>query len=257
MEHSRVLLVTMTARRLGWTAFAFALAITITTALIHGYGTGWCFCAITTLEPPPPISTFALRFMQTGLLPVDSFARWLPRWLLSIPALYLAGLFTWFVVMLALLNTIAFAARVRVGRRIRLVGRERVRPRHLLIGVCILLTAGMAAGAMQRRAWLRQAEQVFAATMAATAGGGPPPPGVEFSMYAMRGDESYPATPEGRYEKRVDPRRAGDHFLDQFVIPYEYGGMLRSELGALYYFTVSSTKDGWSVFVHPPISGRQ
>ncbi len=225
--------------------------------LLYGYSTRWCFCAITTVEPPPELSTFVLRFLHLALLPMTSVPRWIPRGPLPIPALYVVALFTWFVVVLALLNAIVFAARVRVGRRIRLVGRERVRPAHLLIGVGILLAVAMAVGAMQRRAWLREAEQVFAATMAATAGGGPPPPGVEFSMYAMDGDTSYVATPEGRYEKRVEARRAGDHFLDQFVVPYEYGGMLRSQSGALYFFTVSSTKDGWSVFVHPPMSSRQ
>lgn len=248
----------MTARSLRWTALTVALAIQIATVLIYGIGTRWCFCAITTAEPSPTLPTFVLRFMQTGLLPVTSVARGLvlviPRELLPrVEVLYIVGLLAWFLAVLALLNAIVFAARIRVGRRIRLTGRESVRPAHLLIGVCILVAAAMAVGAMQRRAWLRQAEQVFAATMAATAGGGLPPPGVEFSMYAMRGDESYPATPEGRYETRVDPRKAGDHFLDRFVIPYEYGGVMRSESEALYYFTVSSTRDGWSVFVHPPI----
>jgi hypothetical protein len=159
--------------------------------------------------------------------------------------------------VLALLNAIAFAARVRVRRGLRLVGREGVRPAHLLLGVCILVTAAMAAGAMQRRAWLRQAEQVFTATMAATHGGGLPPPGVEFSMHAMDGDTSYLATPERRFETRVDARKAGDHFLDQFVIPYEYGGVVRFESGAVYYFNVSSSKNGWSVFLHQPISRRE
>lgn len=246
----------MTPRRLRWTAFAVALAIVGATMFIHGAGTRWCFCAITTTDPAPEISTFALRFMELGMLPMKSVARWMPRGLLPVQGLYLVAFLAWFLVVLGLLSVLALGARVRVGRGIRLVGRERVRPAHLLIGVCILLAAAMMVGAMQRRAWLRQAEQVFAATMAATAGGGLAPPGVEFSMYAMSGDTSYVATPEGRYETRVDARRAGDHFFDQFVLPYEYGGMLRSESGALYFFTVSATKDGWSVFVHPPMSSR-
>ncbi len=73
-------------------------------------------------------------------------------------------------------------------------------------------------------------------------------------MYAVDGDTSYLATRERRYETRVDARKAGDHFLDQFVIPYEYGGVVRFESGALYYFSVSSEKNGWSVFLHQPIA---
>lgn len=252
----------MTARSLRWTAFAIALTIQITAVLIYGVGTRWCFCAITTVEPPPALSTFAIRFMQTGLLPVNYAGRGLalviPRDLLPrVEVLYIVGLLAWFLAVLALLNAIVFAARVRVGRGMRLTGRESVRPAHLLIGVCILLVAAMAAGAMQRRAWLRQAEQVFTATMAATHGGGPPPPGVEFSMYAVDGDTSYLATPERRFETRVDARMAGDHFLDQFVVPYEYGGLVRFESGARYSFSVSSTKNGWSVFLHQPIARLQ
>jgi hypothetical protein len=242
----------MTARSHWITALAIALAIQIATVLIAGVGTRWCFCAITTMEPAPTLSTFVIRFLEMGLLPDDLLPRGTP-----IQARYIFGLQAWFLAVLALLTAIAFAARVRVRRGIRLVDRESVRPAHLLLGICILLAAAMAAGAMQRRAWLRQAEQVFTATMAATHGGGLPPPGVEFSMYAMDGDTSYLATPERRFDTRVDARKAGDHFLDQFVVPYEYGGVVRFQSGAPYYFTVSSTRNGWSVFLHQPIARPQ
>lgn len=251
----------MTARSLRWTAFSIALAIQVATALIHGIGTRWCYCAITTLEPAPALSTFGLRFLDMGVLPMTFLSRGLslvfPRGFVTVQALYILGILPWFLVVLALLNAIVFAVRVRVGRGIRLVGRKRVRAAHLLIGVCILVAAAMAVGAMQRRAWLRQAEQVFTATMAATHGGGPAPPGVAFSMYAEDRDSSYMATPERRYETRVDAHTAGDHFLDQFVVPYEYGGVMRFESGALYYFSVDSDENGWSVFLHPPIYRRE
>ncbi len=173
----------MTARSLRWTAFAIALTIQVTAVLIYGVGTRWCFCAITTLEPAPTLSPFAMRFMDVGLLPVTYVLRGLvlviPRELLPrVEVVYIVELVAWFLAVLALLNAIVFAARVRVGRGIRLTGREGVRPAHLLIGVCILAAAAMVVGVMQRRAWLRQAEQVFTATMAATHGGGLPPPGV-------------------------------------------------------------------------------
>lgn len=264
MEDSLVLRVTMTARSLRWTAFAIALTIQVTAVLIYGVGTRWCFCAITTAEPPPTLSTFAMRFMDVGLLPVTYVFRGLvlviPRDLLPrVEVVYIVALLAWFLAVLALLNAIVFAARVRVrvGRGVRLTGRESMRPAHLLIGVCILVAVTMVAGAMQRRAWLRQAEQVFIATMAATHGGGLPPPGVEFSMYAVDGDTSYLATPERRFETRVDARKAGDHFLDQFVVPYEYGGVVRFESGARYYFSVYPIKNGWSVFLHQSIARSQ
>jgi hypothetical protein len=247
----------MTARRLRWTALGAAVAIMTATMLIYGYGTRWCFCAITTAEPPPELSPFVQRFMMMGLLPVHSIGRGLllvfPRGFVPVQALVALGLLAWFLAVLALLKAIVFAARVRVGRRMRLAARERVRPVHLLIGVCIPLAASMAVGAMQRRAWLSEAERVFTATMAATHGGGPPPPGVEFSMHAVDGDTSYLATPERRFETRVDARKSGDHFVDQFVVPYEYGGVVRFESGALYYFSVYSTKNGWGVFLRQPI----
>lgn len=252
----------MTARSLRWTAFAIALAIQVTAVLIYGIGTRWCFCAITTAEPPPELSPFAMRLMQTGLLPVTYVFRGLvlviPRDLLPrVEVVYIVGLIAWFLAALTLLTAVAFAARVRVGRAIRLAARERVRPAHLLIGVCILLAAAMAFGAMQRRAWLRQAERVFTATMAATHGGALPPPGVEFAMYAVDGDSSYLATPERRYETRVSARQVGDHFLDQFVIPYVYAGAVRFESGAVYYFSVYPIENGWSVFLRQPIPRSQ
>jgi hypothetical protein len=86
--------------------------------------------------------------------------------------------------------------------------------------------------------------------MSAAGAGRPLPPGVDFSMDARRGDDFYATTPHGRFETRVDAHKAGDHFLDRFVVPYEYGGILRFESGTFYEFDVYTDKNGWNVYLH-------
>jgi hypothetical protein len=107
----------------------------------------------------------------------------------------------------------------------------------------------MAYGAMQRRAWLAEAEQVFAAAMAAASADRPLPTGVQFSMWEWRGDESVQAKPEARYAVRVDPRESGDWFLDRFVVPYHYGGLVRFESGRVYRFSVYRHEEGWGIHI--------
>lgn len=44
--------------------------------------------------------------------------------------------------------------------------------------------------------------------------------------------------PEARYAVKVDPRVSGDGFLDRFVVPYAYGGVVRFSSGRRYRFSV-------------------
>lgn len=114
----------------------------------------------------------------------------------------------------------------------------------------VVIGMGMAGGAMARRRWLSEAERVFAVTMAATSADRPLPRGVEFSMYESRGDDFVPVTPEARYVIEVDPARSGDHFLDRFVAPCEYGGSVRFESGKRYDFGVyRHHEDGWGIWL--------
>jgi hypothetical protein len=237
---------TMTARSLWITALVGAVAVHVAMVLTYGAITEWCFCAVLSAGPtviPPP---FVMRFLELATLPSTLLPRNLP-----VPAQMHYGLFSWFLALLALLHGLAFAARIRVGRGIRLAARERVRAAHLLLPACILLAASMAAGAMHRRAWLAEAEQVFAATLSAAGAGRPLPPGVDFTMRERRGDEYVSVNPQGSYATVVDAHASGDHFLDQFVTPYTYGGMLWFESGARYKFSVYPEKAGWNVHLHP------
>jgi hypothetical protein len=81
-----------------------------------------------------------------------------------------------------------------------------VRPWHLLLLAFPLVGAAMAYGAMQRRAWLAEAEQVFASALAAASGDRPLPPGVRFSMSGWRGGDIVDVKPEARFAVEVDPR---------------------------------------------------
>jgi hypothetical protein len=251
----------MTARRLRWTAFAIALAVQVAHIVVHGTLSDWCFCAITDQGPPPDPPTFVLRFLQFVRFP----AVWVMRemrgfvdfggW--GVQAFFGAGLICWFAALLALLHGMALAARLRVGgdgrgAHVRLVPLARVRASQMLLLTCVLLGAGMAYGAAERRRWISEAEQVFAATMAAASTGRPLPPRVGFSMVERRGREDVYVNPGPRFAVDVDPHVAGDHVLDQFVVPYEYGGWVRFPSGPRHEFTVWRERltGGWSVALY-------
>ncbi|HEX6368286.1 MAG TPA: hypothetical protein VF006_05105 [Longimicrobium sp.] len=219
----------MTARHLYRAAAATAFAVQTAMVLTYGTITGWCFCSVTGTPPPPVPPLFVRRFLDLAVLP----AAWMTQGL-AVQLIFVQNVTIWFVAVLALLYGMALAARVRIrparqtrGRRIGLVGQEHVRLWQMLLLGCVLIGMGMAGGAMARRRWLSQAEQVFAATIAAASADRPLPPRVEFSMYASRGDDRVYAPPEARYVLEVDPARSGDHFLDRFVVPYQYGGAVR------------------------------
>lgn len=242
----------MTPRRLRWTAFTLALAMQVGMVIAYGMATEWCFCAITGFPDPPVPPPFVIRFIEVAVLP----SAWM-RTGLGIGLLFILNLEMWFLALLALLHGMALLARVRFRRaagetgrrRLRLAEREAVRTRHLVLLAVPLLSVGMFAGAMYRRAWLSEAEQVFTATMAAASAGRPLPPGVELWMWEWRGDDMVDVTPEARYETRADPRIAGDRFLDRFVVPYEHGGKVRFESGRAYSFSVHRGDGGWSIEV--------
>jgi hypothetical protein len=240
----------MTGRSLQLTAAAIATSMQVAMVTIYGSYTDWCFCAVLTSEPSIPPPPFMMRFMELAVLPATRMAKGQP-----VELLFAYGLVVWSVVLLALLVGMTLAARLRVGRapagrRIRLAGQASVRAWHLLLIGSLLVGGAMAGGAAYRQRWLSQAEAVFAATMSAAGAGRSLPPGVDFSMDARRGDDFYPATPHGRFETRVDAHKAGDHFLDRFVVPYEYGGILRFESGDFYEFDVYTEKNGWNVDLH-------
>lgn len=253
----------MTARRLRWTAFAIALAMQGALIVVHGTLSDWCFCAITDDQPPPDPPTFVLRFLGFARLPAVlvmrgfrgfDFGGW------GVQAFFVAGLICWFFVLLVLLTGMVLAARVRIriasaspnGRRMWLVSRESVRPATLVLLGAVLIAVGMAAGAMARQRWLTEAEQVFAATMAAASTGRPLPPGVGFSMLERRGRADVYVNPGPRFAVDVDPHVAGDHVLDRFVVPYEYGGWVRFPSGPRHEFTVWRERltGGWSVTLY-------
>jgi hypothetical protein len=242
----------MTPRTLRWTAFSVALASQLWMVIGYGSMTGWCYCAILTAGPAKIPPTWVQRFTEVAALPATTLAKGLP-----VQGLFLFGLIGWFIVLVPLLEAMVLVARLRARPvRVRaadrdrpswLVPRESVRPLHLLAMGMMLIGVGMTAGAMERRAWLAEAEQVFAATMTAASTGRPLPPGVEFSMMERRGDEYVHLDPEPGFTVDVDPRESGDHFLDRFVVPYAYGGWVRFTSGARYELVVLSQVDGWSV----------
>lgn len=246
----------MTPRKLRWTAFAIALAMQVAMVIVYGSMTDWCFCAILDSEPsriPPP---FVMRYLELATFPATRVASGL-----GVEPLFVFSLIGWFVALWVLLNGMVFAARLRL-RPVRDAGRERhrwlaprqtVRPIHLLLMGIVLIAAGMTVGARHRRAWLAEAERVFAATMAAASAGRPLAPGVQFSMYERRGDEYRSVAPEPAYVAEPDPHQSGDHPLDLFVAPYTYAGSLRFASGARYEFSVLREKNGWSVLVHQPM----
>jgi hypothetical protein len=243
----------MTPRTLCWTALAIALAMHAGMIVAYGMMTDWCFCAISGYPDFPVPPPFVLRFTELVLLP----EKWLTK-ALPVAGLLVLNLEVWFIALLALLHAMALAARVRFrparggtpsGRRIWLAGREAVRPMHMVVLAGALLGAMMAGGAMYRRAWLAQAEQVFAATIAAASADRPLPAGVQFWMWEWRGDDMVDVKPDARYVVRVDPRVSGDWFLDRFVVPYSYGGVVRFDSGRAYYFDVHGNGNGWSVDV--------
>lgn len=252
----------MTSRKLRWTAFAIALAMQVTMVIAYGSMTDWCFCAILDSEPsriPPP---FVMRYLELATFPATRVASGL-----GVEPLFVLSLIGWFVALWLLLNAMVLAARLRLRpvrvvaadreRRTWLAPRETVRPLPLLLMGIVLIAAGMTAGARYRRAWLAEAEHVFAATMSAASAGRPFPPGVQFSMYERRGDDYRSVTPEPAYVAEPDPSQSGDHPLDRFVVPYTYAGTLRFASGARYEFSVLREADGWSVLLHQPMRARR
>ena len=250
----------MTARRLRWAAFAIALAMQVAMVAVYGSLTDWCFCAIAGSGPdqhPPP---FVMRFLELATLPATLLMSGL-----GVQALFVFSLIGWFDALLVLLNGMVLAVRVRIriastgldGRRMWLASRESVRPASILLLGAVLLAAGLEGGAMARRRWLSEAEQVFAATMAAASTGRALPPRVEFSMVERRGEEYVHLYPTPGFAIHADPHESGDHFLDRFVTPYAYGGWVRFPSGARYKFTVlhgrigwPADREGWTVSLH-------
>jgi len=250
----------MTARRLCWAAFAIALAVQAAMIVVDGSLSDWCFCAITEIGPPRVPPQFVLRFLEFARFP----AVWATRGLVGLgglgalggfglEAFFVFGLIGWFVAFLALLNGMVLAARIRIriastglnGRRMWLASRESVRPASILLLGALLIAGGMAGGVMARRRWLAEAEQVFAATMAAASTGRALPRHVEFWMVERRGREYVYVDPAPGFAIQADPHESGDHFLDRFVVPYTYGGLVRFPSGARYEFTVLRGKSGW------------
>lgn len=254
----------MPARHLYRAAATIALAVQVAMVATYGTITGWCFCSITSVPSPPVPPVYVMRFLDLAVLP----AAWMTKGL-AVPLIFVQNVTVWFVAVLVLLYGMTLAARVRIrpagrrhGRWIGLVDQERVRPWQMLLLGCVVIGIAMAGGAMARRRWLSEAERVFAATMAAASADRPLPPGVEFSMHEIRGDDFVYVTPEARYVLEVDPGRSGDHFLDRFVVPYEYGGAVRFESGRRFNFGVYRgvypERDGWSIHLDQfPRRGRR
>lgn len=244
----------MTADRLR--RMAIGIAITVQAAMVLTYGTltNWCFCSHSSGLPEPAVPpVYLMRFMDLAVLHVT--------WMRSghaVPLIVLNGVVTWGVAMLVLLHGMALVARVRVrpvrdgpgGRRVWLAGLDHVRPWQMLLLSSVLIGSGLSAGATARHRWLSEAEQVFAATMAAARADRPLPPGVEFSMWEWRGNDMVDVKPEARFTVEADPRESGDHFLDRFVVPYGYGGVLRFESGRRYRFLLYRSIDGWGIHIN-------
>ncbi len=257
----------MTWRTLTFVALAIALAVQIAMVLTYGAITDWCFCSHTGSPSPPVPPPFVMRFLDLAVLPAAMYERGL-----AVQVLFVLNLDAWFIGSLVLLHAMALAARVRVrplrvaagerARRVWLAPRESVRSWQMLVLGCVLIGAAMAAGALHRQRWLARAEQVFAATMSAAGAGRPLPPDVAFWMYELRDGEWWPADPVGRYDARVDPALSGTHLLDRFVVPYEYGGVLRFESGQRYEFSVHGRtpydrEARWSIYLHPEPRSRR
>jgi hypothetical protein len=231
----------LSQRRLRWIAITLALAMNAGTITVYGAITDWCFCSVTGLPEPPIPPPYLIRFLETVALPATLVTNG-P----GIGAMVILGLAGWFAVILALLNAITLVARIRIrarreeagGRRIGLAPASAVRPSHVLLLAGVLVAAGMAAGALARRAWLPDAERVFRTAMSAAGSGRALPAGVEFRMYDGMGDEMIRVTPIGGYTVQVDPRVAGNHLPDRFVTPLSYGGTVRFSSGKRYTFTV-------------------
>lgn len=244
----------MTPRALRWLAFGIALSVQIGMVVTYGMVTDWCFCAITGYPNPAIPPPYVTRFLELSTLPATLRIKGM-----GVQGLFVVNLEVWFGAVLALLHALAFAARLRVRspggaavrhrRRIWLASRESVRPGHMALLGCVLVGLGMAAGAMMRHRWLMEAERVFAATMAAASAGRPMPPGVEFWMYEVRSDDFVEVVPEAHYVAVVDPAESGDRFLDRFVVPYTYGGVVRFRSGRRYNFAVHRDEDGWGIDV--------
>jgi hypothetical protein len=251
----------MTARHLYWAAAATAFAVQAAMVVTYGTITGWCFCSVIQTPSPPVPPPFVMRLMDLAVLP----AAWMTKGL-AVPLIFVQNVTIWFVAVLALLYGMTLAARVRIhparqmrGRWIGLVGQEHVRLWQMLLLGCVVIGMAMAGGAMARRRWLSEAEQVFAATIAAASADRPLAPGVKFSMYERRGDEFVDVTPEARYVLEVDPAESGDHFLDRFVAPYKYGGTVQFESGKRFDFGVyRNHEDAWGVWLDQlPPRGRR
>lgn len=240
----------MTARHLYWAAAATTFAVQTAMVVAYGTITGWCFCSVTQTPSTPIPPPFVMRFLDLAVLP----AAWMTKEL-AVQLIFVQNVTIWFVAVLALLYGMTLAARVRIrpmrqtrGRWIGLVGQQHVRVWQMLLLGCVLIGMAMAGGAMARRRWLSEAEQVFAASIAAASADRQLPPGVQFVMYERRGDNLVHVTPEARYVLEVDPAQSGDHVLDRFVAPYEYGGVVRFESGKRFNFGVYRRYvDGWGV----------
>lgn len=251
----------MTPRTIRRLAFGIALAVQIGMVVTYGTITDWCFCSVTGSPEPPIPPLFMVRFLELAVLPAAWETKGLP-----VQLLFVLNLGAWFLFVRGVLHALAHAGRVRVGRvrrgaprqrRIWLAPREGVRPIHVIVAAIPFVAALAISGAIQRRAWLNEADAVFAATIEAASADRPLRPGVEFLMFEWRGGEVVRVKPEARFMMKIDPRVSGDRFLDRFIVPYSYGGWVRFESGRRYNFDVYHDADGWGVSVNDLPRRRQ
>lgn len=247
---TKALMTPRTIRRL-----AFGIALAVQTGMVVTYGTitDWCFCSVTGSPEPPIPPLFMMLFLELAVLP----AAWETKGH-AVQMLFVLNLGAWFFAMRCVLDALVLTARVRIRpvlgdpsprRRIWLAPREGVRPIHVILAATPFVAALAIGGAMQRRAWLMEADRVFAATITAASANRSLPAGVEFSMYEWRDGDMARVNPDGRFAIEVDPRVSGDHFLDRLMVPYSYGGSVWFESGGLYNFVVYQDAGGWGVLV--------
>lgn len=228
----------MTNRSIRRSAFAISAAVQIWLVYTYGVVSEWCFCAITQLGGPPRPPLFVRRLMILAARPAE-LAPGIGQGIVPVVAVNLA---LWYLGLLLVLYAMMHVAQLRVARggggrgwpRLRLARWGSMRNSRLAILAAGLAAAVLAAGAVRRQLWLAEAERVVVQAMEDAAAGRPHPPGIRFSMTERRGDRYISSTPSERYLFVVDRERSGSHFLDRFVIPETFGGVVRLESGALF-----------------------
>jgi hypothetical protein len=260
----------MPIRRLA--LIALFVTLLVQTGFIAAYhrATDGCFCWVTGTPNPPPQPDYVKRFIQVSAYPLGQVGGPNALYLPGAPrvaevwagALLYAGVngFFWFDGLFMLMAGTVLLSRIRVRRRpdssmprlgwIHLADPVRVRARWLVLGVLVLVVAGLAGGARYRRWWIGEAQRLAGLAILSERTGSRLPANLDLNPWGIFTDVYQADDLAGPFALLPNDECAvatGD--LNSFVAPTEWVAEARFANGTRLEVIVWRGEDDWKVML--------